>query len=585
MESHPPSENGATPSSVSIFPKKKFPASKTNQKAKYVINEQGKLVKLKSSDLPKNSETKPTDSNDSKDNESRLKQQQQLNKFHGEKPSKYVSEESLKFSTTKVSSVSKTSNQSSKCIINEQGKLVKIKSSSVANPPVVNTGNQGRRPLKQRPTQVDSHENKMPQEFEKSTTIEDSNFTNENNEQLNPDDSAKVTGFENTFAPFLKNQSTVSAPITDNSESNFENEQVKISKIIASPSTTIVFSEPTTSSNQIIEFTCSHCNVGFATDGDLLTHIQNVHEGGKVGTNKCKYCDKVYFVPSDLKTHIQTIHLNQTVKCNFCDELFFRSDINKHVRNVHMKQYEAIRGFKQNVKNLSTKEEVTKTTTKEEENCEILEIPRTNASTASKTNQKSNYIINEYGKLVRLKSPISSDTSILTGPTYSNETSKNSPKSLKFPQLDEKNSKQSSKTSSSVLRKTNQKSVINEHGKLVKLSSPISNITSTQKNIILSEEMSTNSNETNTTPSEIPGKPPKNVSKIISEIQPEKTGNGNEVVVLEIEDDLAEFQKFESNLNPDRIESESTLASPETPKLGEHDQYVGDNAELFRQVF
>ena len=97
--------------------------------------------------------------------------------------------------------------------------------------------------------------------------------------------------------------------------------------------------------------------------------------------------------------------------------------------------------------------------------------------------------------------------------------------------------------------------------------------------------MPTNSNETNTTPSEIPGKPPKNVSKIISEIQPEKTGNGNEVVVLEIEDDLAEFQKFESNLNPNRIESESTLASPETPKLGEHDQYVGVNAELFRQVF
>ena len=188
---------------------------------------------------------------------------------------------------------------------------------------------------------------------------------------------------------------------------------------------------------------------------------------------------------------------------------------------------------------------------------------------------------------MRLKSPISSDTSILTGPTYSNETSKNSPKSLKFPQLDENNSKQSSKTSSSVWRKTNQKSVINEHGKLVKLSSPISNITSTQKNIILSEEMSTNSNETNTTPSEIPGKPPKNVSKIISEIQPENTGNENEVVVLEIEDDLTKFHKFESNSNsnPDRIESKSKLASPETPKLGEHDQYVGDNAEHFRQVF
>ena len=108
-----------------------------------------------------------------------------------------------------------------------------------------------------------------------------------------------------------------------------------------------------------------------------------------------------------------------------------------------------------------------------------------------------------------------------------------------------------------------------------------------QKNIILSEEMSTNSNETNTTPSEIPGKSPKNVSKIISDIQPENTGNGNgnEVVVLEIEDDLAEFQKFESNSNPDRIESESTLASPESPKLGEHDQYVGDNAGTFRQVF
>ena len=71
MESHPPSKNGATPSSASIFPKKNFPASKTNQKAKYVINEQGKLVKLKSLDLPKNSEieTKPTEVNDSKNNE------------------------------------------------------------------------------------------------------------------------------------------------------------------------------------------------------------------------------------------------------------------------------------------------------------------------------------------------------------------------------------------------------------------------------------------------------------------------------------------------------------------------------------
>ena len=75
------------------------------------------------------------------------------------------------------------------------------------------------------------------------------------------------------------------------------------------------------------------------------------------------------------------------------------------------------------------------------------------------------------------------------------------------------------------------------------------------------------------------------MSKIISEIQPENTGNDNEVVVLEIKDGLVEFQKFESNSNPDRIESESRLASPKTPKLGEHDQYVGDNAGTFRQVF
>ena len=189
MESnHHPSENNSTPSSASISPKKNFPASKTNKKSKYVINEQGKLVKLKSLlTLQKNGEIvikKPTDSNDYKKNEQRPEQQQQFNKFHKEnfcendftkKPSKcLIPEETLKFSTTKISSASKTNNQSSKCFINEQGKLVKLKS-SVANPPVTFTGNRGR-PQNLRTNHVDSHENKKPQEFEKSTTIEDPYF-------------------------------------------------------------------------------------------------------------------------------------------------------------------------------------------------------------------------------------------------------------------------------------------------------------------------------------------------------------------------------------------------------------------------
>ena len=165
MESHP-SENYSTIPSASISPKKNFPPSKTNQNSKYVINEQGKLVKLKSSSSssdystsiasPKKCvSTKSTDSNNSK-NEQRSEQLQP----------KYLPEETLKFST-KISA-SKTNNQGSKCFINEQGKLVKLKSSA-ATPPVINTVNNRGQPLKLRPNQVDSHE-KEPLEAGKSTT-------------------------------------------------------------------------------------------------------------------------------------------------------------------------------------------------------------------------------------------------------------------------------------------------------------------------------------------------------------------------------------------------------------------------------
>ena len=470
----------------------------------------------------------------------------------------------------------------------------------------------------------------------------------ENNE------AAKLTGFENSFAAFLKSpngtvvqsdhiSTNISAPITNNSESKFENEQVKISKIIANSPSTSVFSEPTTSSNEIIEYICSHCNLGFATDGDLLKHIRKVHEGEKkVGNNKCKYCDKIYLVPSELKAHIKSVHLNLTVKCYFCDDLFSRSDINKHVRNVHMDH------IRQNVNNLSTEEN--KKTTKEEgktreidftekdfstnlsspktkiaetrfenekggeiskitDHQEILKIPKTNMS-ASKTNQKSKYVINEHGKLVKLKSPIS-------------------PKSLKF-QFHQKNSKKISKLSldspipSSVLRKTNQKSFINEQGKLEKLNSPISKITDSQNSGVLSEEMPSNSNETGTIPSEIISE--QSISKIIAPILRQTSNQkspktkhkqrfvineqgklvklkwkkprieltpvlSNELIqpdteneVLEIEDDLTIIRKSESNSNPDRIEFESRSASPEAPKLEEPIQYVTDNDQTFRQV-
>ena len=158
MESHP-SENYSTPS-ASISPKKNFPPSKTNQNSKYVINEQGKLVKLKSSSSDYSTSiasqkncvsTKSTDSNNSKN------EQQQP---------KYLPEETLKFST-KISA-SKTNNQGSKCFINEQGKLVKLKSSA-ATSPVINTVNNRGQPQKLRPNQVNPHE-KEPQEAGKSTT-------------------------------------------------------------------------------------------------------------------------------------------------------------------------------------------------------------------------------------------------------------------------------------------------------------------------------------------------------------------------------------------------------------------------------
>ena len=81
------------------------------------------------------------------------------------------------------------------------------------------------------------------------------------------------------------------------------------------------------------EYICQHCGKHFSLNGNLKTHLLNVH---KVIFHKCDYCDN-RFVPSELEAHVKSVHDYGCDSCgkSFSSKTILNKHMNTHTYNVH----------------------------------------------------------------------------------------------------------------------------------------------------------------------------------------------------------------------------------------------------------
>ena len=82
-------------------------------------------------------------------------------------------------------------------------------------------------------------------------------------------------------------------------------------------------------------FTCNYCLKNFSRNGNLIKHIQAVHENKK--SFICNYCGKNFFYNSHLIRHCKTVHPNEKLfGCKYCHQIFQQKKVLKnHIQAVH----------------------------------------------------------------------------------------------------------------------------------------------------------------------------------------------------------------------------------------------------------
>ena len=76
-------------------------------------------------------------------------------------------------------------------------------------------------------------------------------------------------------------------------------------------------------------FICSCCKIPFSSEQDLASHIASLN------LNKpCSICLQAFASSEDLQTHVETFHSLMRL-CLFCDGIFHKSAINRHVSVKH----------------------------------------------------------------------------------------------------------------------------------------------------------------------------------------------------------------------------------------------------------
>jgi len=82
---------------------------------------------------------------------------------------------------------------------------------------------------------------------------------------------------------------------------------------------------------------CHYCGKSFFVKGDLIAHIEKIHEG-KLNdkTYMCEICSKSFNTIFQLKTH-KVIHKEKQLKCQLCPKAFhWKSSLEAHMMSCHM---------------------------------------------------------------------------------------------------------------------------------------------------------------------------------------------------------------------------------------------------------
>ena len=69
-----------------------------------------------------------------------------------------------------------------------------------------------------------------------------------------------------------------------------------------------------------------------------MSHNKNEHKKDKntVMPFKCLQCEKTFRMKADLTLHVSIIHEQKSRKtCPECSKLFFESDLQDHLKNIH----------------------------------------------------------------------------------------------------------------------------------------------------------------------------------------------------------------------------------------------------------
>ena len=82
-------------------------------------------------------------------------------------------------------------------------------------------------------------------------------------------------------------------------------------------------------------FSCEHCEKGFATFSIKATHVKNVHSNTE--PHPCELCGKSFGTVGIRKTHIKNVHSKlKPFSCEKCGKCFGTAEIRKtHIENVH----------------------------------------------------------------------------------------------------------------------------------------------------------------------------------------------------------------------------------------------------------
>ena len=89
---------------------------------------------------------------------------------------------------------------------------------------------------------------------------------------------------------------------------------------------------------QHTEHVCKICDETFHGQINWMSHNKNEHKRDKNTAMpfKCLQCEKTFRMKADLTLHVSIIHEQKSRKtCPECSKLFFESDLQDHLKNVH----------------------------------------------------------------------------------------------------------------------------------------------------------------------------------------------------------------------------------------------------------